>query len=66
MSNQNTNGSGGGGYIVDNMPMVNDNRNKQVHIPLSDVDDLPFKNRQDPNFIASISTRAFPFIFGTF
>jgi hypothetical protein len=56
MSTQNSSG-----YVIDNMPMVNENRNKQVHIPLSDVDDLPFKNRQDPNFIASISKKLFYF-----
>jgi hypothetical protein len=28
---------------------------KKIHIPLHDVDDLAFKNRHDPNFVASIS-----------
>ena len=28
---------------------------KKIHIPFCDVDDLAFKNRHDPNFIASIS-----------
>lgn len=28
---------------------------KNVHIPFLDVDDLAFKNRHDPNFVASIS-----------
>lgn len=28
---------------------------KRVHIPFCDVDDLAFKNRHDPNFIANIS-----------
>ena len=32
----------------------NDQR-KKIHIPFCDVDDLAFKNRHDPNFIASIS-----------
>ncbi len=30
--------------------------NNKVHIPFCDVDDLAFKNRHDPNFIASISS----------
>ncbi|CAF0798196.1 unnamed protein product [Brachionus calyciflorus] len=28
---------------------------KTMHIPISDVDDLPFKNRNDPQFIAKIT-----------
>jgi len=28
----------------------------KVHIPFCDVDDLAFRNRHDPNFVASIST----------
>jgi hypothetical protein len=28
---------------------------KKIHIPIHDVDDLAFKNRHDPNFVASIS-----------
>ena len=31
------------------------NDRKKVHIPFMDVDDLAFKTRQDPGFIASIS-----------
>lgn len=33
---------------------INEKR-KKIHIPFCDVDDLAFKNRHDPNFIASIS-----------
>ena len=38
---------------------------KKIHIPFCDVDDLAFKNRHDPNFIASISKlfSRFPFDF---
>jgi hypothetical protein len=56
MSMHNT--SGNEGYISDNTPFAYEKR-PPVHIPLSDVDDLPFKNRQDPNFIASISKAFF-------
>ena len=28
---------------------------KKIHIPIHDVDDLAFKNRHDPSFVASIS-----------
>lgn len=37
----------GGGFGVE--------QRKKIHIPLHDVDDLAFKNRHDPNFVASIS-----------
>lgn len=30
---------------------------RKVHIPMCDVDDLAFKNRHDPNFVASISEK---------
>jgi hypothetical protein len=40
--------------FIENIPIVNEKR-PRVHIPMTDVDDLPFKTRQDPNFIASIS-----------
>ena len=43
-------------------PAFNNNNNdqrKKVHIPFCDVDDLAFKNRHDPNFIASISKLVF-------
>jgi hypothetical protein len=30
---------------------------QRVHIPFCDVDDLAFKNRHDPNFIAKISIK---------
>ena len=33
---------------------INEKR-KKIHIPFCDVDDLAFKNRHDPTFIASIS-----------
>ena len=41
--------------FMDNVPIVNEKRGKQYHIPITDVDDLPFKNRQDPQFIANIT-----------
>jgi hypothetical protein len=34
-------------------------KKKKIHIPFHDVDDLAFKNRHDPNFIASISKHNF-------
>lgn len=40
------------------IPIMNKNeQRKGLHIPISDVDDLAFKNRHDPQFIAQISTK---------
>jgi len=39
---------------------------KKIHIPFCDVDDLAFKNRHDPNFIASISKLLSRFTIGFF
>ena len=44
--------------MFDEAFMHNNEKNgtrKRVHIPFCDVDDLAFKNRHDPNFIANIS-----------
>lgn len=39
------------------IPVINKNeQRKGLQIPISDVDDLAFKHRQDPQFIAQIST----------
>jgi hypothetical protein len=38
-----------------NNKLNNNEQRTRVHIPIFDVDDLAFKNRHDPNFIASIS-----------
>lgn len=40
------------------IPVINKNeQRKKLQIPISDMDDLAFKNRQDPQFIAQISTK---------
>ena len=36
---------------------IQSSRTRKNHIPLCDVDDLAFKNRHDPKFIANISKK---------
>ena len=36
-------------------PSIGHRSKQKIHIPLCDVDDLAFKDRNDPNFVASIS-----------
>ena len=41
------------------MESVEMDQRKKVHIPFCDVDDLAFRNRHDPNFVAKISKMLF-------
>jgi hypothetical protein len=40
-------------FFTNDVPLTS--RSRKNHIPICDVDDLSFKNRHDPKFIAEIS-----------
>ena len=39
------------------MEVLDMDHRKKVHIPFCDVDDLAFRNRHDPTFVAKISKK---------